>query len=260
MSGSRSTTDARRRWRLDVEYDGSGFAGWQIQDGAPTIQGAIEEALFKILGDRPRVAGAGRTDAGVHAAMQVASFVTHVTREPSKLRDGLNHYLPEAIACLEARPVAMHFDPRRDPHTKTYRYTWLVRPVRSPLRAGRVWHERRSLDVPAMDAAARTIVGTHDFTSFRAAGCMATHPVRTIPEARVDSFDDEVRFTARGTGFLRHMVRIVAGTLYEVGRGRRTVAEFEAALRSKARREAGRTAPPGGLLLAAIDYETQTTA
>lgn len=254
MSGSSSTTD-EQRWRLTVEYDGADFAGWQIQEDAPTIQGALEEALASLLGEHPRVAGAGRTDAGVHAAMQVASFVTAVRREPERMRDGLNHFLPSAIACLDAAPVPMAFDPRRAPHAKTYRYTWLVRPAPSPLRAGRVWHERRPLDVDAMDRAVRCIVGTHDFTSFRAAGCSATHAVRTLPDARVEAVGDEVRLVVRGTGFLRHMVRILAGTLHEVGRGRRTVDDFEATLAARDRARAGPTAPPHGLLLAEIVYD-----
>ncbi len=255
VSGSSSTTDAQR-WRIDVEYDGTDFAGWQIQEGARTIQGTLEAALAELLpGDRPRVSGAGRTDAGVHAARQVATFVTAVRREPDQMRDGLNRFLPDTIACLAASRVPMAFDPRRDPHVKTYRYTWLVRPSPSPLRRGRVWHERRPLDAGAMDTAIRCIVGTHDFTSFRAAGCSASHPVRTVPEARVVEAGDEVRLEVRGTGFLRHMVRILAGTLHEVGRGRRTVEAFAATLRACDRSQAGPTAPPGGLLLAAIDYD-----
>jgi len=253
VSASSSTTDPRR-WRIDLEYDGADFAGWQLQENARTVQGAVEEALQSLLGERPRIAGAGRTDAGVHAAMQVATFVTAVPREPERMRAGLNRFLPRAIACLQASTVPMAFDPRRDPHIKTYHYTWLVRPSRSPLRANRVWHERGTLDVPAMQAAARAIEGTHDFTSFRAAGCTATHAVRTIPEVRVAVAADEVRLTMRGTGFLRHMVRIVAGTLHQVGRGKRTVESVAETLAARDRTRAGPTAPPGGLLLAAIEY------
>lgn len=243
-----------QRWRLTLEYDGRDFAGWQLQNDAPTVQGAVERALAAFLGEPVRIAGAGRTDAGVHAAMQVASFVTDVDRRPDRVREGLNHFLPDAIACLDARPVDDAFDPRRSPHTKTYRYTWLSRPARSPLRAGRVWHVRQSLDAEAMHEAVQHLVGTHDFTTFRSVGCSAKHPVRTLLDAAVSRVDDEVHLQMRGTGFLRHMVRIVAGTLREVGRGKRTVDGFAAALAARDRSVAGPTAPPGGLLLAAIVY------
>ncbi|MEN0066290.1 MAG: tRNA pseudouridine(38-40) synthase TruA [Myxococcota bacterium] len=255
MSGSSSTTEPSQRWRIDLEYDGRDFAGWQLQPGTATIQGAIEDALTHLLGQSVRVAGAGRTDAGVHAAKQVASFVTTVERPPERMRGGLNRFLPSSIACLSAQPVPLTFDPRRDPHVKTYRYTWLVRPSRSPLREGRVWHERRPLEVSTMHTAVQAIVGTHDFTSFRAVGCSAKHPIRTVPEACVEAVGDEVRLEVRGTGFLRHMVRILAGTLHEVGRGKRTLDEFVAVLEGKDRTQAGPTAPASGLLLADITYD-----
>ncbi len=242
------------RWRIVLEYDGASFAGWQLQDGEPTVQGAVEEALVPLLGHNTRVHGAGRTDAGVHAAMQVAMFETTTERTAREIRDGLNAHLPEGIACVEAAIADPDFDPRRARHTKTYRYTWLTRPAPSPLRRGRVWHVRASLDAAAMHAAVQAIVGTYDLTSFRAAGDGAEHPVRTIEAASVTAHGDEIHLRMQGVGFLRHTVRIVAGTLYEIGRGARPPTWFAEVLGARDRYAAGRTAPPEGLLLERVAY------
>lgn len=243
------------RWRLDLEYDGGPFAGWQLQPNAPTIQAALEDALARLLGHPVRIASAaGRTDTGVHAARQVCVFDTEVARDPGRLRDGLDALLPPEVACLGARQVPADWDPRRAPHTKTYRYTWLVRPARSPLRRGRAWHVKRPMDPWAMDEAVRVVVGSHDFTSFRAQGCTATHALRTVGSASVAAVEDELRLSIRGTGFLRHMVRILAGTLYEVGAGRRPPAWVGEVLAARDRTAAGRTAPAEGLLLEDVVY------
>lgn len=245
---------ADTRWRIDLEYDGAPFAGWQLQPNARTVQGELEAALLPLLGHPARVAGAGRTDAGVHAAMQVATFVSSAPREPHAIRDGLNARLPLEIACTQALVVPGDFDPRRDPHTKRYRYTWLVRSSRSPLRRSRAWHVRAPLDLGAMQQAVACLVGTHDFSSFRAAGCSAKHPNRTLEGATVQAAGDEIHLIMMGTGFLRHMVRIVAGSLYDVGRGRRPVGWLSELLAARDRSRAGKTAPPHGLLLERIVY------
>lgn len=245
---------ASRRWRLVLEYDGSGFAGWQLQPGQPTVQGAVEAVLEGLLGHPVRIHAAGRTDTGVHAAMQVVVFDSAARRDAKAIRDGLNARLPETVACVSADEVAPDFDPRHRPHEKTYRYTWLCRPGRSPLRRGRVWHVRRGLQVPPMQQAVVAIVGTHDFTSFRASGCTATHPIRTVRAATVRAAGDEVHLTVHGTGFLRHMVRILAGTLHEIGRGNRPPEWLAEVLAARDRTRAGQTAPAEGLLLERIDY------
>lgn len=242
------------RWRIDVEYDGAPFAGWQLQPGQPTVQGALEAALEQILGEAPRVRGAGRTDSGVHALQQVADFDTAVQRSARAMRDGLNAKLPAEVACLSAREVDEGFSARHSPHTKTYRYTWLVRSARPVLDRDRVWHQRDPLDVGAMADAVAAVVGTHDFTSFQAQGCSAKHPVRTVEAARVFVEGDRVLLEIEGTGFLRHMVRILAGSLHEVGRGRRPAAWLGEVVEARDRARAGRTAPAGGLLLASIRY------
>ena len=245
------------RWRIDLEYDGAPFAGFQIQPGRLTVQGAVEVALATLFGHPIRLHAAGRTDTGVHARHQVCVFESDVPRTGAQVLAGLNFRLPQEVACVSAEPAEAEFDPRHSPHTKTYRYTWLVRAARSPLRRGRVWHIRAPLDVEAMGAAARTLVGEHDFTSFRATGCSSTHPVRTVEDADVARGpDDEVLLRMRGTGFLRHMVRIVAGTLYEIGRGERASGWMADVLAARDRSSAGRTAPAEGLLLEEIEYRS----
>ncbi|MEQ1565114.1 MAG: tRNA pseudouridine(38-40) synthase TruA [Myxococcota bacterium] len=243
------------RWRLHLEYDGRPFAGWQWQPNAPTIQAAVEAALEQLLGAFTRVEAAGRTDTGVSAEMQIVCFDTDASRSARSIRDGLNAHLPPTIACVDAVEVEPGFDPRRAPHTKTYRYSWLVRPARSPLRAGRVYQVRPPLDAGAMHRAAQVVVGTHDLSSFRAEGCTATHPIRTVVSAVVQPHGDEVTLRIRGTGFLRHTVRILAGTLREVGRGKRPPEWVAEVLAARDRARAGPTAPAEGLVLEHIDYE-----
>lgn len=242
------------RWRIDLEYDGAGFAGWQVQPGQRTVQGTVAEALERTLGHPVDLSGAGRTDAGVHAWQQVASFVTEVAREPRGMVGGLNAQLPDDVACRFAAPVPDDFDPRRTPHTKRYEYTWLDRGPRSPLLRGRVWHVRQRLDHAAMARALTGFGGTHDFSSFRAAGCASEHPIRTLEHAELVRDGDLVRLALHGTGFLRHMVRIVAGTLTEVGRGVRDPAWLVHVRDAHDRAIAGRTAPAEGLCLAWIRY------
>ncbi|MEQ1504330.1 MAG: tRNA pseudouridine(38-40) synthase TruA [Myxococcota bacterium] len=244
------------RWRLHLEYDGSGYEGWQLQGDKPTVQRDVEQALARFLGEPARVRAAGRTDTGVHAAMQIVCFDTEQPRRPSQVCNGLNSLLPPAIACLGADVVPDTFDPRHAPHVKTYRYTYLCRLGRSPLRAGRVWHVRGPLDVPAMDEAVRAVVGTHDLSTFRAVGCSAATTVRTVEGADVIAVGDEAHLRIHGTGFLRHTVRILAGSLHEVGRGRRPAGWIAEILAACDRELAGRTAPPEGLMLEAIRYRT----
>ncbi|MCB9675415.1 MAG: tRNA pseudouridine(38-40) synthase TruA [Alphaproteobacteria bacterium] len=242
------------RWRIDLEYDGRGFVGWQVQPGARSIQGVLEDAVERLFGERVRVSGSGRTDAGVHAEQQVASFAVEKERSEKAVRDGLNAFLPPDVAVVAARRVPDDFDPRRAVKVKCYRYTWLDRPARSPLWEGFAWHLRDPLDVEAMDRAIQAVVGTHDFTSFRAVGCQAAHPVRTIEGASVTREGPVVRLRIRGNGFLRHMVRILAGTLTEVGQGRADADRMARALEGMDRSAAGRTAPPEGLALEWVDY------
>ena len=242
------------RWRIDLEYNGACFVGWQVQQNGRSIQGEIESALHKLLGHPVRITGSGRTDAGVHAVQQVASFWTDTDRSPRSITLGLNSHLPRQIACTSAVVVDDDFDARRRVLKKCYRYAWLDRPARSPLHHDRVWHVRWKLDEQAMNEAAQHLVGTHDCSSFRASGCSAKTTVRTIECARVWRVADFVYFEIEGNGFLRHMVRIVSGTMSEVGRGARQ-STFLAWVRDQRRRSAaGPTAPATGLTLQWVKY------
>ena len=241
------------RFALEVEYDGTHASGWQVQPGEPTIQGALEEALGGLCGHKVHVAGAGRTDAGVHALGQIAAFSTHASRTERAIRDGLNGTLPDFVSCIRAWRVADEFDPRRWSHGKHYRYRWLERRARSPLRAHMAWHHRGpQLAVDQMQSAAEHLEGTYDLSCFRASGCSATSTVRTIDSAAVRRVGDEVVLDIVGHGFLRHTVRIMAGTLLDVGLGRRDADQFPALIASKNRELAGRTAPAHGLTLVSV--------
>lgn len=245
------------RFRLVLEYDGADFAGWQLQPGVRTVQGVLEEGLEVLFREPVRAHPSGRTDAGVHALRQVAHFDAALARTPEEVLKALNGLLPPDVAVVEAAEVPPEFDARRWAHAKTYRYTWLDRPARSPLRRRHVWHVRGPLDVRAMNSAARSLVGRHDFSSFRASGCTAEHPVRHLAAATVRRHGDEVHLEVRGTGFLRHMVRILAGTLLEVGVGKRPASWVVGVLRAQDRTAAGRTAPAYGLTLVDIEYGEQ---
>jgi len=248
--------DSPTRWRLVMEYDGADFVGWQVQPEGRSVQGVLEEALEGLFVEPIRAYASGRTDAGVHAVEQVVGFDAQVDRSPREVRDGLNALLPEDVAVVCAEVAEPGFDPRRWVVAKRYRYTWLDRASRSPLRRNRAWHVRGSLDAEAMDAAARLLGGRHDFSSFRAAGCGAAHPVRLVKDIAVVRRDDEVHLGVVGHGFLRHMVRIIAGTLLEVGQGRHPSGWVGEVLAARDRSAAGRTAPPHGLTLVSVSYGT----
>jgi len=244
-----------RRFRLTLEYDGADFVGWEVQPGQRSVQGEVERALARVVGHPVRVAVSGRTDSGVHALGQVAAFTTSADRSPATVRSALNALLPDDVACSRAELVALDFDPRRQARTKHYRYRWLDSSVRSPLRRGLVHRVRSPLDADAMHEGALALCGTHDFASFRAAGCSAATTVRTIPRWQVHRVADEVHLEVWGHGFLRHMVRIAAGTLGEVGRGARPPAWVGQVLAARSRPAAGPTAPACGLTLVSVTYE-----
>lgn len=225
--------------------------GWQRQPNGGSIQEAVEAALGQLLGGvRVRVDATGRTDAGVHALHQVVGFVLEVPRTARALERGLNALLPRDISCLGVRPAPDGFSPRHWTRSKHYRYRLLLREARCPFRAGWTWHQRAPLDVPSMSVAAAALVGRHDFSSFRAAGCSALHAVRTLARSEITrGTDDELHLDFHGNGFLRHQVRIMVGTLVEVGQGRREPASVRATLAACDRAAAGPTAPPHGLWL-----------
>ena len=245
-----------RHIRLVVEYDGSHLHGWQRQNGQPTVQQHLEEALAQLLQHEAPVAGASRTDAGVHARGQVASFRTEEAIPLHGIRRGLNSLLPESIAIRDAAEVPEDFHPRFSATGKHYRYTILARADRSPRWRDRAWHHPETLNVHAMHDASRALLGEHDFAAFRAAGCTAKTTMRRVESIAITRLHpDLIEVDVRGNAFLRNMVRILVGTLAEVGTGRRPIAQVAEILASKDRTKAGKTAPPQGLELIAVRYD-----
>lgn len=249
--------DARlRSFRLVLEYDGTHFEGWQTQAGprpARTVQGVLEEAIVSIGGTAVRVRGAGRTDAGVHALAQVASVRFEGRFEAPALHRALNAQLPRDVAVLAVDEIPVDWDALREARGKHYRYQIWNGRVRSPLRETS-WHWVASaLDVAAMQRAAGLFVGRHDFAAFQAAGSSAKTSVRRLEALEcTGQSGDEIRLDVRGEGFLRHMVRNLAGTLIEIGRGRWAPEQAGEILRSGERGRAGPTAPAQGLVLVAV--------
>ncbi|MES2202549.1 MAG: tRNA pseudouridine(38-40) synthase TruA [candidate division FCPU426 bacterium] len=237
-----------------LEYDGTAFHGFQSQKNAVAVQNVLEEKLAVLLRHPVRVAGAGRTDAGVHARGQVISFDTETGKSAEEIQRGLNGLLPQTVRvreCVEAESI---FDPRRDAQQKTYRYTWYNHPVASPFWRRYSWHAGSSLNSGDMQKAAQVLLGEHDFSSFRASGCSAKTPVRRILEIQVLRQKERVQLRITGHAFLHQMVRIIAGTLYDIGTGKRNWAEMQGILDGKSRKLAGKTAPAEGLILWEVRY------
>ncbi|HWO40352.1 MAG TPA: tRNA pseudouridine(38-40) synthase TruA [Candidatus Eisenbacteria bacterium] len=240
--------------KLTIEYDGTAYHGWQLQAREPTIQGVLEQAVSTFVGTATRVNGSGRTDAGVHALGQVANFFCAVAPDLRRMQRGLNALTPPDIAIRDVEIVPPSFDARRDGRSRVYEYRIFNRATPSPFHARYAWHVHDPLDCAAVRAAIGCLEGEHDFSSFRAAGCDAAHPVRRVFRVSFERDGDLLKLTIEATAFLRHMVRNIAGTLVEVGRGERSPEDFAALLRGRDRTQAGPTAPPHGLFLVAVKY------
>jgi tRNA pseudouridine38-40 synthase len=243
------------RYKLSVEYDGAAFAGWQRQENAPSVQAALEAAVEKFCGDKALCTAAGRTDAGVHALGQVAHLDLTRDWRGDQVRDAINFHLrPDAIAVLDATPVADDFHARFSATGRRYRYRIANRRAPLALERGRAWWVPVALDAAAMHAAAQLLVGRHDFTSFRAAECQAKSPVKTLRALAVARDGDVITIDAAARSFLHHQVRNMVGTLRLVGEGKWLAGDVAAALAAGDRAKAGPTAPPEGLFLVAVDY------
>jgi tRNA pseudouridine38-40 synthase len=251
-----------KNFRLTIEYDGTAYQGWQRQGPAPTIQAEIEKAIRTIT-RMPAVVlhGAGRTDAGVHALGQVASFHAETRLGPEALGKGLNGLLPPDIAVLDCRTAADDFHARYHARSKIYRYRIVNRPVRPAIGRAHAWFIHRPLDLAAMERAAACLVGTRDFKAFENAGSPRKHTVRTVAAAGWRTHaPGEAVFTIEADGFLRGMVRNIVGTLAAVGLGRIDADEVAGILASRDRRRAGATAPPQGLFLVEVRYGPEAAA
>jgi len=240
--------------KLTIEYDGTNYHGWQIQPNGVTIQEVLEQALEKILGVKIRLNGSGRTDAGVHALGQVANFIYADSIDLERLQRGLNALTPPDIVIKQAERVPDSFDARRDGRSRLYMYRIWNRSFPSAFHRRFSWHVRAPLDLAAMQEAIRALEGEHDFSSFRASGCEAAHPVRRVYRNSLTRRGDLVVYTIEATAYLRHMVRNIAGTLVEVGCGERSPASFAKLLELRDRTLAGPTAPAHGLFLVEVKY------
>ncbi|MBI2800537.1 MAG: tRNA pseudouridine(38-40) synthase TruA [Gammaproteobacteria bacterium] len=239
---------------LGIEYDGSGFHGWQTQSGVRSVQVGVEAALSRVAASPITVLCAGRTDTGVHAYHQVVHFEAPVERSPRAWTLGANANLPPDISVQWARPVPEDFHARYSATSRRYRYVVCNRATRAALWANRVTWECQPLMLTPMVDAARALVGEHDFSSFRAAGCQAKHAVRTVLNLALTQVGDYFQFDIEANAFLQHMVRNIMGTLFEVGRGHRSPNWVEAVLKARDRREAGMTAPAAGLYFLGARY------
>lgn len=241
-------------FKLTLEYDGSHYAGWQRQPGHPTIQAAIEEVLERIAQVRIPIVGAGRTDAGVHALGQVASFKTTRELAPYQWLRASNSYLPKDISVRSVEQVPDSFHARYSARGKQYDYHILNRSEHSPLQRHRAWTIYRSLDVARMAEAAARLVGTHDFSSFEGSPTDNENPHCHLHRLDVKQLGETIVIAAYADRFLKQMVRAIIGTLVEVGLQKRTVESMETILDARHRSAAGQTAPPHGLYLMRVEY------
>ena len=243
------------RYKLTLEYDGTPFVGWQRQTEGPSVQEALEDAVFKFSGERPTVVAAGRTDGGVHALGQVAHLDLDKRADPFRIMEAVNFHLkPLPIAILACEPAAADFHARFSAIERRYRYRIVNRRAPLTLDRDRAWRIIFPLDAAAMHDAAQLLVGEHDFTSFRAADCQAKSPVKTLEQLDVARYGDEIEITARARSFLHHQVRNIVGTLKLVGDGKWAARDVSRALAARDRAAAGQTAPAEGLYLVSVKY------
>ena len=249
-----------RNLKLTLSYDGSDFSGWQVQPDASTIQGTLASAIGRLTGENVLPQGSGRTDAGVHALAQVATFSTASPIPVENFLKALNDILPPSIRVLEVKEVPADFHARKSAKAKTYRYRICRAAICSPFLARYVWHFPYPLDENAMSNAAIAIVGEHDFTSFAAVDPERGQEnnevsnVRTIFSSRFERQNDEFVYTVRGSGFLHHMVRNLVGTFILVGKGTLQPQDIASILAGRNRSAAGATAPASGLFLVSVEY------
>jgi tRNA pseudouridine38-40 synthase len=243
------------RYKLIIEYDGTPFVGWQMQDNGASVQGALIDAIAAFSGEPVTLQGAGRTDAGVHALGQVAHVDLVKDWDVNNVRDAINFHLrPRPIAVLTAEQVAADFDARFSATNRHYLYRIVNRRADLALDDQRAWRVARPLDTAAMHEAAQQLVGKHDFTTFRAAECQAKSPVKTLDRLDVAQDGDDVQISASARSFLHHQVRSMVGSLVHVGEGKWTSGDLATALAARDRSACGQVAPPHGLYLVRVEY------
>jgi tRNA pseudouridine38-40 synthase len=243
------------RYKLTIEYDGTPFVGWQMQDNGTSVQGVLTEAIAAFAGERVTVHGAGRTDTGVHALGQVAHVDLTKDWDVDNVRDAINFHLrPQPVAVLAAERVAADFDARFSATRRHYLYRMSNRRADLTLELNRVWRVPRPLDAAAMHDAARKLIGKHDFTTFRSTECQAKSPVKTLDRLDVMRDGDQLSVIAEARSFLQHQVRSMVGSLMHVGEGKWSAEDLAAALAARDRTACGQVAPPHGLYLVRVEY------
>ena len=243
------------RYKMTIEYDGGLFAGWQLQADAPTVQGAMEDAIFALTGMRPTVHAAGRTDAGVHARGQVAHLDLERDWDTWTLRNAINaHLRPHPVSVLAIETVNEEFHARFKAIRRSYLYRIANRPAPLALDRGKAWWHPVKLDHEAMHEAAQALIGKHDFTTFRAASCQAQSPVKTLDRLDITRDGDMIDCTVEARSFLHHQVRSMVGSLKLVGEGKWRRGDIKDALEARDRTRCGPVAPPTGLYLMRVDY------
>ncbi len=245
----------RRTIKLTIAYDGTGYHGWQVQPGLPTIEGTVTEALGRLTGQQIEITGSSRTDAGVHALAQVAHFHIESPIPTENFAPALSRLLPDDITIVDACEVPNTFNAISDTKSKIYRYTIHTGPTKPVLDIRYCWHRPGELDIPAMQNAAKRLEGTHDFKSLASAADQRTSSVRTILHCSLFKQEDFIYFTVQADGFLYNMVRNIVGTLVEIGRGRWEPEYMDTILAAKDRNAAGPIAPASGLNLIKILYQ-----
>lgn len=243
-----------RNIKMTIEYDGTNYCGWQIQDGGPTLQETIESRLKTIAKETIKTISSGRTDAGVHALGQVINFYTKSRMDETPFLKAMNSLLPRDIAVKEVREVSLDFHARFSAKSKIYTYLILNSPLRSSFFERYAWHVPFPVDLESMKEAAKYLEGTHDFTSFRASSCGAKSPIRTILDSHIITKEDLIEITFEANAFLQYMVRNIIGTLVEIGRGKIRPIDMKHLIEAKDRKKAGPTSPPQGLFLIAVHY------
>lgn len=243
------------RYKITIEYNGSGISGWQRQSNGNSIQQFIEESIEKFSKEKVVVFGAGRTDAGVHALGQVAHFDLEKEHFPHVVQNAINHFLrPNKIILVDCEIVDDEFHARFSAKKRSYQYVILNRPYATVLDDNKVWHFRDELNVDKMQIAANYLIGKHDFTSFRATHCQAQSPIKTMDDIKIYREGEKVIFMLKAPSFLHHMVRNIVGTLVLVGSGKWQVEDVLKVLIAKNRKSAGPTAPAHGLYFMKIEY------
>ena len=242
-----------RNIKITIQYNGKNYCGWQKQNNSPGIQGTIEKAIFDITGEEVKITGSGRTDAGVHALGQVANFKTNSQIPASRIPNALNAKLPKDISIVDAEEVDEDFHSRYSAKKKRYRYQIYNSPYRSPIYADTSYPVKYDLDIDKMKKEAKLFIGTHDFKGFMSSGSSVVDTIRTIYDIGVSKSEDLIIIEIEGNGFLYNMVRIIAGTLVDIGRGKIDT-DLSTIIESKSRSMAGHTAPAHGLFLKKVDY------